>query len=116
MATTFAEQLDEDRNGAFLSLSQFAETVTYRVASSGTETQIPCAFEELSGGLENFVGETPRARAGIARISDDAANGIATPVQGDLITRDGAVWTVVKVNSDGLGMHELRCFLPETVA
>lgn len=114
MADTFDEQLDEDRDNAFLATSEFAELVTYlAVATQTTTNNVPCAFEELSGGHENFHDQSPASRAGIARISDDA---IAAPVAGDQITRGGSVWTVVKVTSDGLGMHELRVLLPETVA
>lgn len=115
MATTFREQLDEDRANAFLSTSEFAELVAYRVAATGVSTpDVPAQIEELAGAIENFHGQAPASRALVARISDDA---VATPKQGDQLTRtNGQVLTVVRVTSDGLGMHELRCFLPETVS
>lgn len=110
MADTFLEQLDEDRDNAFLSEAEHAEEFTHRAASTGAENPVVGVFEELAGGLEAFADQTVLSRAAVARVSADV-----TVVAGDELVRDGVTWKVTKVRTE-VGMHELRCFTPETVA
>lgn len=110
MADTFLEQLEEDRDNAFLSEEEHAEEFTHRAVSSGTENPIVGVFEELAGGLEAFADQSVLSRAAVARVSADV-----TVVVGDELIRDGLTWKVVKIRTE-VGMHELRCFTPEVTA
>lgn len=102
MASNFAEQLDVDRDNAFLDTTIFADTISYRVASSGATSSIPAAVEEqIFAIFDNKANKK-------FTISADAANGVASPQRGDQITLNSEVWDVIDVQ-DVDGMFELRC-------
>ena len=85
----FSDDLSTDRDNVFLNILEFAETVTYRVASTGATSSIPAEVEDsgdsvLTDGIE-------------ARIS---AGDVAAPVKGDQITKDSKVYTITFVGQE----------------
>lgn len=118
MATTLAGQIVEDRDNAFLDDTGFvAESVSYRVASTGASVTIDAVVESAADDMSTRVPFSGLERVNWKKftISAAAANGVASPQPGDQVTHDGQVWTVTNVTTIE-GMHELRATSPQAVS
>ena len=87
---TFAADIASDRAAVFLNTSDFAESVTYRVASAGTTSSVDMAFEDVGDSVL-----TDGIRGSLS------SGDVTTPVKGDQVTRSGgAVYTVTFVTEE----------------
>ena len=102
-----SDDFDTDRDTVFLNTAEFAETVAYRVASSGATFSITAEIED--------EGDTILTDGLRARISEDAldAQGAAPPVKGDQIIRSGT-FTATFVTLE-MGVYVLECEREELV-
>ena len=87
-------------------IDELGDTVTYKVASSGSTSSISAIFNEFVGALDEFGNA----------IFTIKSSDVASPKRGDLITLGTNVWTVLDVRSDNAGGHELRVVIPQDIS
>jgi hypothetical protein len=97
---TLQEDMDDDRSTVFVETDEFAETVTYTPASTGTGASLTVVrIEGIYAIFDNKVVATFHA----------SAADLAAPEREDRITQgDGQILQVVDIQSVN-GMWELRC-------
>ena len=97
---TLQQDMDDDRGTVFLETDEFAESITYTPASTGTPATITVVrVEGIYAIFDNKLVCTYHAS-----VAD-----LAAPEREDRITQaDGAVFQVVDIQAVD-GMWELRC-------
>ena len=101
---TFPTDVVSDRDNVFLNTLEFAETATYRVASTDTSTSITVQVEDGA--------DTVQDDAFIVRLSSAT---VAAPQKGDQVIRSGEIYTVRFVSDDYYGVYTLECEREEEI-
>lgn len=98
-----SDQLSADASRTFLDTDGFAEAVTYTV-SGGSPVSIQAVFgQERSKTSGGGMADDAEFRVGLAdfTVAWIAVADIASPENGDVITRGATVYTVLQAESDG---------------
>jgi len=104
---TFSSVLSDDVDDVFLEKLEYAEDVTYRVAStSATGTITLVAEPQIFAILDNK--QNAKFTISLAQL---LAVLTVAPERGDQVTQGGVTWTVLDIQ-DVVGMAELRCLAP----
>lgn len=94
---TFKTQVLADIESIYFNTSEFAETVTY-TPKGGSAKSIICIWLKEDAEMLYEDGKS-RIRTVECRIKRDATTGIASPANGDTITKASEDWPVIDILS-----------------